>query len=292
LAQGANGPSFVLKKSCPVEGGEEGATAGETYTIVSQNEFKLKNGIGEFDYQFCEQAALPEQWRGMVRVRQGEPQRAAATPTQSELKRCEDVYQALASQGHISVPKETAIKNCLKSAPPIAVASQGQGDAPTPSSQQKMDILGFKVGVSTSSVAVAASRSPGCSESKRSNEFNWIEITCPSGKLTVFLTSHLQPQTVRAVRFYFCDLKPGERVTLDVAQQFGLSPVPFAWTAIAAYRLDQHTSLTLAAVAFEGCTINGAMAYPYYLTLEDQLITQRDQQATQQFRTTSPTPRF
>ena len=239
----------------------------------------------------------------------------------------------MASQGRISAPKETAIKNCLKSAPPIAVASQGQGDASRrcteefrvkrqngdlpsgaelkgfldwcmnqtpselgastqPSSQQKMDILGFKVGVPTSSVAAAASRSPGCSESKRSNEFNWIEITCPSGKLTVFLTSYLQPQTVRAVRFYFCDLKPGERVTLDVAQQFGLSPVPFAWTAIAAYRLDQHTSLTLAAVAFEGCTINGAMAYPYYLTLEDQLITQRDQQATQQFRTTSPTPRF
>ena len=67
LAQGASGPTFVLKKACPIEGGQS-SPDGETYTIVSPNEFKLKNGVGEFDYQLCEQAELPEVWRGMVRV--------------------------------------------------------------------------------------------------------------------------------------------------------------------------------------------------------------------------------
>jgi uncharacterized protein YecT (DUF1311 family) len=79
LVEGASGQSFVLKKSCPVEG-NEGSPVGETYTIVSQNEFKLRNGIGEFNYQFCEQAALPEEWRGMVRVAEGGTQGEATQP--------------------------------------------------------------------------------------------------------------------------------------------------------------------------------------------------------------------
>jgi hypothetical protein len=153
----------------------------------------------------------------------------------------------------------------------------------------KKDILGFKVGNLSTSIASIVSSS-GCREVRATHDSRTIE--CPNGTIELTLTTHIQPQVIAAVTFRFCDLKLGEQVTLEVARQFGLSPVAFHWSGHAAYRLDETSTLTLNAILHSGCTMNGMSGYPYALVLRDQRIFQQNQQSIERVRQTSPTTRF
>lgn len=162
----------------------------------------------------------------------------------------------------------------------------GQGRASVGS---KRDILGFRVGVDTESIA-AASKASGCYEVGRQDNRRFLR--CPNGRLELQLTTQLQPPLISTVIYRFCDLKEGQQVSEDVASQFGLAVVAFHWGGQAAYQIDPQTSLKLDAVPFEGCEINGIQAHPYFLTLKDALVMQLDLQAVQQLRTNAPATKF
>jgi len=63
-----SGSSFVVSRMCPSEDGGDMVSQSDAFTIKNQNEFVLKNTVGEFEFRYCEQAALPEIWRSAVRT--------------------------------------------------------------------------------------------------------------------------------------------------------------------------------------------------------------------------------
>jgi hypothetical protein len=191
---GKSGAQFAITRPCPsVERPESEEEANktedqtETFAIKSANAFVMKNGIGEFAYRFCEQAALPQIWRGAV------------TATASAPAAKFDPYKVQELLGRPS-------------------------PAPSPVAKEiKRDVAGIKLGM-TRQQLVEHLKKEGCSVSSGSNITNTenLWISCSGGTYRIQSAGALPNNPIYEIQFGFCSGQTPAEVGSMLRQRYSV----------------------------------------------------------------------